>query len=278
MSRVLVLGGGGSRGAWQAGCLRAMSGTYDAILGVSVGAINGARVAQYRTVDEAAKQLEFDWLNTSTGTVLGAWPAGALSSLVEGSLYHVDPLERLLHRRLAERKLTHRCTVFATSLATAGLARFELTGDVRRDTQAILASAAFPTVMPSVEIEGDRFYDGGVVRVVPLVEALLEHHVADSIDVMLCADPGDSVPLAQAERGLRGLWRTVEIATHDRARTDLVQAKSDWLGYSPRPCVRLFWPRQQWIEDPMDFAPVRTECALRQGYEDGQRGPQEVWQ
>lgn len=278
MSRVLVLSGGGARGAWQAGCLRAMSGTYDAMLGVSVGAINAARVAQYRTVDEAARQLEFDWLNTSTGAVLGSWPAGALSSLVEGSLYHVEPLQRMLHKRLAERALIHPCAVFATSLATGALARLALTGDVRRDTQAILASAAFPTVMPSVEIEGDRFYDGGVVRVVPLVEALLEHHVADSIDVMLCADPGDSVPLAQAERGLRGLWRTVEIATHDRARTDLVQAKADWLEYGPRPCVRLFWPRQQWIADPMAFDPPRIEQALRQGYEDGIKGPQEVWQ
>lgn len=278
MTRILVLSGGGARGAWQAGCLRAMSGTYDAMLGVSVGAINGARVAQYRTVDEAAKQLEFDWLNTSTGTVLDSWPAGALSALREAALYHVEPLRRMLHKRLAEHKLVHPCVVFATSLATGGLARFALTGDVQRDTEAILASASFPSVMPSVEISGERLCDGGVVRVVPLVEALLEHHVADSIDVMLCADPGDSVPLARETRGLHGLWRTVEIATHDRARTDLVQARADWLEYGPRPCVRLFWPREQWIADPMAFDPTRIEQALRQGYEDGRQGPQEVWQ
>jgi predicted acylesterase/phospholipase RssA len=277
VTRVLVLGGGGSRGAFQAGWLRAQSGVFDAIHGVSVGAINGARVAQYASAEPAARQLEMDWLNTSTATVLAQWPVGTLSALVEGSLYSTEPLAALLRRRLAERALLHPCVVYAASLATGGLARFALTGDVTRDVPAILASAAFPTVMPPVPIDDDLYYDGGVVRVVPLPEALVAHVGVDEIDVVLCADPYEPLPLTTPEKGLRALLRTVDVATHDRARTDLLEARADWDAMPLRPRVRLWWPREQHCEDPMNFDPKHTERAMRQGFEDARRGPQEVW-
>jgi predicted acylesterase/phospholipase RssA len=277
VTRVLVLGGGGSRGAFQAGWLRAQSGTFDAVHGVSVGAINGARVAQYASIEPAAKQLELDWLNTSSATVLASWPVGTLSALVEGSLYSTEPLAALLRRRLAERALLHPCVVYAASLATGGLARFALTGDVARDVPAILASAAFPTVMPPVPIVGDLYYDGGVVRVVPLPEALGAHVGVDEVDVVLCADPYEPLPLWTPEKGLRALLRTVEAATHDRARTDLLEARDEWDAMPLRPRVRLWWPREQHCEDPMNFDPKHTERAMRQGFKDAQRGPMEVW-
>lgn len=278
MTRVLVLGGGGSRGAFQAGWLRAQSGVFDAVHGVSVGAINGARVSQYASVEAAARQLELDWINTSTASVLASWPVGAVSAAREGSLYSTEPLAAMLRRRLAERPLLHPCVVYAASLATGGLARFALTGDVTRDVPAILASASFPSVMPPVAIGGDLFHDGGVVRVVPLPEALTEHgRMVDEIDVVLCADPHEPLPLWTPAKGLPALLRTVEVATHDRARTDLVQARADWDEMPLRPHVRLWWPEEQHCEDPMDFDPKHTERALRQGFEDARRGPQEVW-
>jgi len=278
MTRILVLSGGGSRGAWQAGWLRAQSGEYTAVFGVSVGAINAVRVAQHRTVESAAKELEFDWLNTSTASVLASWPAGSLSALVEGSLYSTEPLAAMLRRRLVQHALLKPVTVFATSLSLGSLARFRLVGDPMRDVPALLASAAFPGAMPSVALGGDRYYDGGLVRVVPLVEALQEHYVADEIDVAICADPRDDVPLAQSRGGLSGLLRAVDCATHDRAQTDLVAARALWDELQIRPRVRLWWPSQQHIDDVMDFAPALTERAMRQGYDDGRLPPCEVWQ
>lgn len=278
MTRVLVLSGGGSRGAWQAGWLRAQSGEYAAIYGVSVGAINAVRVAQHRLVSDAARALEFDWLNTSTANVLASWPVGVASAAVEGSLYSTTPLAAMLRRRLVERVLVHPVSVFATSLATGGLARFAITGSPERDVRALLASAAFPGAMPSVEIDGDRFYDGGLQRVVPLVEALLDHYQADEIDVAICDDPSSSLDAIHPRGGLRGLLRAVDVATHDRARTDLLAARAEWDSLPMRPRVRLWWPTKQHISDVMDFSPTLTERALRQGYEDGQRGPCEVWQ
>jgi predicted acylesterase/phospholipase RssA len=209
--------------------------------------------------------------------VLAQWPVGTLSALVEGSLYSTEPLAALLRRRLAERALLHPCVVYAASLATGGLARFPLTGDVARDVPAILASAAFPTVMPPVSISGDLFYDGGVVRVVPLPEALGAHVGVDEVDVVLCADPYEPLPLVTPEKGLRALLRTVEVATHDRARMDLLEARDEWDAMPLRPRVRLWWPREQHCEDPMNFDPRHTERALAQGFEDAKRGPQEVW-
>ena len=45
----LVLSGGGSRGAYQVGCWKALNElgfTFDMVVGVSVGALNGGMVAQ----------------------------------------------------------------------------------------------------------------------------------------------------------------------------------------------------------------------------------------
>jgi predicted acylesterase/phospholipase RssA len=148
---------------------------------------------------------------------------------------------------------------------------------VTRDVPAILASAAFPTVMPPVSINEDLFFDGGVVRVVPLPEALGAHVGVDHVDVVLCADPYEPLPPWTPEKGLRALLRTVDVATHDRARTDLLEARADWDAMPLRPHVRLWWPREQHCEDPMNFDPKHTERAMRQGFEDARRGPQEVW-
>lgn len=279
MARVAVLPGGGSRGAWQVGCLAAQSCDYDAIHGVSVGACNGVRLAQYATTREAVRALELDWLNTSTASVLASWPAGALSAAVEGSLYSTAPLAALVRRRIAQRPLIKPMVVHACSLSTGALARFELGRNVERDVRAILASAAFPGAMPPVEIDGDLFFDGGLVRVAPLIEALTEYPTVDAIDVYLCDSPHSPVDLWHPRKGLAALLRAVTVATHDRARTDMLDAQALWreLPADTRPEVRLWWPSRQWIDDVMDFSPSLTERALRQGRDDGQRGPKEVW-
>lgn len=279
MTRIAVLPGGGSRGAWVVGCLSAQSCDYDAVHGVSVGACNGVRLAQYATTREAVRALELDWLNTSTASVLASWPAGALSAAVEGSLYSTAPLAALVRRRIAQRPLIKPMVVHAASLSTGALARFELGRNVERDTRAILASAAFPGAMPPVEIDGDLFFDGGLVRVAPLVEALTERPNVDAIDVYLCDSPSAPLDLWQPRKGLAALLRAVTVATHDRARTDMLEARALWESMPRDTCpeVRLFWPRRQWIDDVMDFAPSLTERAMKQGRDDGQRGPSEVW-
>ena len=62
-----VLGGGGSRGAMQAGALRALiEGGYtpDLVCGTSIGAINGAFLAVHGFNPEGLQKLEQVWERT----------------------------------------------------------------------------------------------------------------------------------------------------------------------------------------------------------------------
>ncbi|WP_315360871.1 patatin-like phospholipase family protein [Neisseria bacilliformis] len=64
----LVLSGGGAKGAYQAGVLRALAEmdiAVDAVAGASIGALNGAVVASAPSLPEAAEHLEKVWQRLS---------------------------------------------------------------------------------------------------------------------------------------------------------------------------------------------------------------------
>lgn len=64
----LVLSGGGAKGAYQAGVIKAMAELdcqVDAISGASIGALNGAIIAQSKNLNEAANKLQNLWLDLS---------------------------------------------------------------------------------------------------------------------------------------------------------------------------------------------------------------------
>ena len=66
--------------------------------------------------------------------------------------------------------------------------------------EAVLASAALPAIFPSVELEGKRYIDGGVVDNTPLSVALAAG--ARRIYVLLCG--GVQRPSVDVRAALRG--------------------------------------------------------------------------
>lgn len=171
---VFVLGGGGNLGAIQVGMLRAVMErglTPDAVVGCSVGAINGAAVAADPTVD-GIRRLEDVWASLADDVIC---PAGRLSSLRllgrNRSLQPNDGLRRLLETWLPYRSFEEAALplhVVATSLET-GQDRWFASGPV---IDPVLASAALPGVFPPVEIGGELLIDGGVVDNVPVSKAV----------------------------------------------------------------------------------------------------------
>lgn len=171
---VFVLGGGGNLGAVQVGMLRAAVErgiVPDAVVGCSVGAINGAALAGDPTAD-GVRALAEVWLNLRRNT-LG--PSNRLSSvrlLRKGAaLAPNDGVRSLLETWLPYRTFEEATIPFhvvATSLET-GRERWFSSGPV---VDPILASAALPGVLPPVEIDGELLVDGGVVDNVPVARAL----------------------------------------------------------------------------------------------------------
>jgi NTE family protein len=98
--------------------------------------------------------------------------------------------------------------VVATSL-TDGRARWFSQGPV---TEAVLASAALPSLLPPVRIDGELFIDGGVVDNVPISRAW--EHGCKRIFVLLCG-PLHYMP-APPRRPVEAVLTAFFIALHTR--------------------------------------------------------------
>jgi NTE family protein len=170
-----VLGGGGNLGAIQVGMMRAVLErgiVPDALVGCSVGAINGAALAGDPTIN-GVRRLEEVWASLQDDVIC---PAGRLSSIRllatrSSSLQSNEGLRRLLETWLPYRTFEDAqlpLHVVACSLET-GHDRWFSSGPV---IEPILASAALPGVFPPVEIDGELLIDGGVVDNVPLARAV----------------------------------------------------------------------------------------------------------
>ncbi len=170
-----VLGGAGNMGAIHLGMLRALLERGirpDLVVGCSAGALNGGAIASAPTLDTLAR-LEALWLDLARADV---WPTGTLAGAVRllrpgPALNGNEGLRRVVERFLPGATFADLAVPFAcvaTSLDT-GRERWFCEGPL---TEAVLASAALPVLLPPVEIDGEAFVDGATVNVVPLGKAM----------------------------------------------------------------------------------------------------------
>lgn len=169
-----VLGGGGVLGAYEVGMLRALHEAGirpDLVVGTSVGAINGASFAW--NPDNAVERMT-EW-----------WKAGVVSSVFAGSLFarvstlvrtgtalHSNHgLRRLITESLPVERIEDLAVPFQCVAASVerAAAHWFTRGPL---VDAVLASSAVPGLLPPVEIDGEHFYDGGLVDSVPLGRAV----------------------------------------------------------------------------------------------------------
>jgi NTE family protein len=174
-STAFVLGGGGVLGAAEVGMLRALLErgiVPDLIVGSSVGALNGAFIAADPSTTSVARMVDL-WTGLSDRGVFGGSVFGQLSTLARhGTHLHAnDGLRRFLNEGLGEgtqfADLNVRFECVAASIQRAAAHWFS-SGSV---TDAVLASCAVPGLLPPVEIAGEHFLDGGLVRSVPIGRA-----------------------------------------------------------------------------------------------------------
>ena len=171
-----VLGGGGALGAVEVGMLGALLErdiTPDLVLGTSVGALNGAFVAQDPTPD-VVDRLTGLWetVAASSREVYGDRPLRAVRRAVATGthVWSAKPLATRLREELGEvtfADLAVPLQVCAAHIERAAEHWFD-TGDV---VDAVVASAAVPGLLPPKEIDGEHYLDGGIVNSVPVARA-----------------------------------------------------------------------------------------------------------
>ncbi|MDQ6817402.1 MAG: patatin-like phospholipase family protein [Actinomycetota bacterium] len=172
---VFVLGGGGVLGAHEVGMLRALAEHHvepDAVLGTSVGAINGAFFAAEPTPAGVERLAEL-WLQTSRSGRSAGETLRRVTTLARSGT-HLEPYEEIRRRlrnalpveRVEDLQVPFQCV--AASIERAAEHWFE-TGPL---ADVLLASSAVPGILPPVRIDGEHFIDGGIVNSIPVSRAV----------------------------------------------------------------------------------------------------------
>jgi NTE family protein len=168
-----VLGGGGVLGAHEIGMLRALAEAGirpDVVVGTSVGAINGAFVAA--DPDGAAERLGLLWQGDAVGRAFSERLWGRAVRLARSGthLHSIEPLrqglEQMLPGDFAGLALPFHCVAASIERASA---RWFSSGPV---VPAVLASCAVPGLLPPVEVDGEHYFDGGLVHSIPVGRAV----------------------------------------------------------------------------------------------------------
>ncbi len=209
--RVLVLQGGGALGSYQAGVFEALSEVHlrpDWVAGISIGAINAALIAGNPVGRQVERLTEFWTLVTSgvtaTAPALGdgvrrQWnQIAAAMTMATGApgffkplfppvmpwmkgrlgYYDTTPLHETLARLVDWDLLNEgptRVSVGAVNVETGNFRYFDNRKE-RLGPQHIMASGALPPGFPPVEIDGQYWWDGGLVSNTPL-EYVLDSEV-----------------------------------------------------------------------------------------------------
>ena len=200
---VLVLQGGGALGSYQAGVYQALheAGVEpDWIIGTSIGAINASLIAGNAPQNRLSRLREFwkkmeqhpawsfrdiipgfneklSYWSTVTHGIPGffrpnplahagdSYPLGADNA----GYYSTAPLERTLSD-LVDFDLLNDCkprlTVGAAHVRSSQMHYFD-SRDARLDVRHIMASGALPPAFPAIRIDGDLYWDGGILSNTP---------------------------------------------------------------------------------------------------------------
>jgi NTE family protein len=199
----LALQGGGALGSYQAGVYEALAAhgyQPDLITGISIGAINCAIIAGNAPEDRVARLRQF-WEQVSSPTanwldlpqaiwrdamrrtaamaalmfgqpgffrpnVIHCWTTGAALTSFYDTSYLKTTLERLVDFDRINARETRFC-VGAVNVRTGNYAYFDNTRRTIRP-EHVMASGALPPGFPTIEIDGEYYWDGGLVSNTPL--------------------------------------------------------------------------------------------------------------
>lgn len=331
---VLVFQGGGALGAYQAGVFEALheKGVVpDWIIGTSIGAINGAIIAANKPEDRLSRLREFwrrvearrlpaipfwgemnslltNWTTVTQG-LPGfftpnplAWLGGnsALSGLEQAAFYKTDALRETLHDLTSFDYLLNsgtRLSLGAVNVHSGEMRYFDSkTDESILNVEHVMASGALPPAFPAITIEGESYWDGGIVSNTPIEVIFDDSERKDSLVFAVNlwqsagVDPKNvwdasarhkdiqyssrAATHIEDERKIMHLRKVIEqLAGHLPAaakKTDEVRDLLDCGGFATLHIVRLFAPvldGENYTKD-MDFSHQGIVSRWQAGYDD----------
>jgi NTE family protein len=200
---ILVLQGGGALGAYQVGVYQALheAGVEpDWIIGTSIGAINASIIAGNAPQHRLERLKEF-WSRMEQRHPWTSWPAwtgmpdqmsylAAIAGGIPGffrpnlpaffgaqvplgikraGFYSTAPLRETLSELVDFKRVNEggmRLTMGAANVQTSMMRYFDNRG-MPLTAEHIMASGALPPAFPAVEIDGEHYWDGGILSNTP---------------------------------------------------------------------------------------------------------------
>ena len=260
----LVLQGGGALGSYQAGVYEALSTSQylpDWVAGISIGAINaaiiagnppGARVEKLRAFWEGITQPPSFWPGAPGMGLRGLFgedrrvssfnaimfgqpgffapraPMNWLLGVQPTSMYDTSALKGTLERLVDFDRINAgemRFSVGAVNVRTGNFAYFDNIA-IKIRAEHVMASGALPPGFPAVEIDGEFYWDGGLVSNTPL-KYVLEYvprrsRLTFQVDLFHAAGeaPADLPSVLEREKDIRYSSRT-------RAGTTMLKTAHD---------------------------------------------------
>ena len=260
----LVLQGGGALGSYQAGVFETLAASEyvpDWVAGISIGAINAAIIAG-NPPDLRVERLRRFWETITAAPAF--WPAwveaafpllaeqrrqwGAASALLFGqtgffgpqrpeawlfgrsptSFYDTSALRSTLEALVDFDRINAgetRLSVGAVNVRTGNFAYFD-SAEIAIRPEHIMASGALPPGFPAVEIDGEHYWDGGLVSNTPLQYVLTKiprrSRLTFQVDVFHARGPLPTTLVEVAERD-----KDIRYSSRTRAATDSIRQIHD---------------------------------------------------
>lgn len=228
--KILVLSGGGSKGAYQVGALKYILGElqicYDAFCGISVGALNCAYLSMFKYGEEkiSYEALENLWKRVNTNKIYKRWfPFGKLHGLWLSSLYNSKPLLNWIDQELDMIKILNsnkKINVGAVSLTTGQYKVFDKNYPYFK--KAVAASSSYPGMLIPIELEGQLWSDGGIKEITPIKSAI--DLGATEIDVIITSPISDTKLFPKNPNAIDVTTRTIDLMSDEIISGDLDKA------------------------------------------------------
>ena len=252
----LVLTGGSARGAFMAGAIRSLVVEHGldpvVVAGVSIGAINAARLAvaplgDTEALRQAAIGLADWWRDQAPRSMWRLLTRRARVAAVRTALEELD-LDAL---RRSKRQWFGGATDAVSGRWVCA------TSSTLHDRAMLEGIVAFPGLLPPVPVGAERWMDGVLRRVVPMHEVL-----QTGVDEVVLISGGS--PAIEPWSGYSALARSLRIAVHELTFLKDVRTAIEQPGLR----VRIFTPDRP-LPSPWRFDRAALHTSLAHGLEVG---------
>ena len=246
MTTAFVFGGGASLGAVEVGMLYALTERGirpDLLIGTSAGALNAAYIAGRGTDIRALDDLAAIWRNLHRQDVFPLDPVRHLLAVAGArpSLCSDRNLRQLIESHLPYHDLED-AAIPVHLVATDLLGGEEVLLSTGEAVSAVLASAAVPGVLPTVQREGLNLVDGGIAD-----DAALSQAVALGADEVWVLPAGYACALQRPPTSaLATAVQALTLLTHQRLLLEVAE-------FSARVDLHVLPPLCPVSVSPIDF-------------------------